>query len=385
MPYNGDFQIKEGSTWKLVDKGYVKTDSGWNEFVRTIPPIAGGWSDWSGWSSCSKSCEGGFQVRTRTCTNPNPSNGGDACSGDTKEVATCNTGACPINLTIAANTNNYDIAESMYIAGGDLNTPCILTIHSGVIVSSDSPLQPALKTGTGWGAGITITIINNGSLIGATGISADGGTATGGRGGNGSGLWSYGGAGGSGSSGTGSAPANSLGGSAFEHSQTSDNNLTVVFTTPGIRIGGAGGTTTNKGGGGGGGGGSNGTYSRYGDNTDLYGHGGGGGGGAGSTPGGGGSGVSKWGYSAAAGSSGTTLSGGGGGAGSAAHGAYGGTGGTGGSRSSAGASGGAARLGTYTYYYYSTYYSGSGGSGGANSYVSGVVGAVLSGNLGQIS
>lgn len=41
------------------------------------PPCAvnGGWSNWS---SCSASCEG---TRTRTCTNPPPSNGGAFCTG----------------------------------------------------------------------------------------------------------------------------------------------------------------------------------------------------------------------------------------------------------------------------------------------------------------
>ena len=52
------------------------------------PPVNGGFSPWS---KCSLNCNRG--TRTRTCTNPRPSNGGKNCIGPTKE--TCNDIPCP--------------------------------------------------------------------------------------------------------------------------------------------------------------------------------------------------------------------------------------------------------------------------------------------------
>ena len=50
-------------------------------------PVHGGFSPFSG---CSKTCGGG--TRIRTCTNPEPRNGGRGCVGASQE--TCNTKAC---------------------------------------------------------------------------------------------------------------------------------------------------------------------------------------------------------------------------------------------------------------------------------------------------
>jgi len=47
--------------------------------------------DWTAWSTCSLTCGGG--KKTRTCTNPAPSNGGDQCVGAEEEA--CNQNACP--------------------------------------------------------------------------------------------------------------------------------------------------------------------------------------------------------------------------------------------------------------------------------------------------
>ena len=50
-------------------------------------PVHGGFSPFSG---CSKTCGGG--TRIRTCTNPEPRNGGRGCVGESQQ--TCNTQAC---------------------------------------------------------------------------------------------------------------------------------------------------------------------------------------------------------------------------------------------------------------------------------------------------
>ncbi|XP_020600985.1 A disintegrin and metalloproteinase with thrombospondin motifs 3-like [Orbicella faveolata] len=43
--------------------------------------INGGWSKWGSYTACSRTCGGGIQWRTRTCTNPRPQSGGENCRG----------------------------------------------------------------------------------------------------------------------------------------------------------------------------------------------------------------------------------------------------------------------------------------------------------------
>ena len=52
-----------------------------------LVPVHGGFSPFS---ACSKTCGSG--TRIRTCTNPEPRNGGKGCVGESQE--TCNTQAC---------------------------------------------------------------------------------------------------------------------------------------------------------------------------------------------------------------------------------------------------------------------------------------------------
>ena len=51
----------------------------------TPPPVNGSWSDWSSWGSC----DGTERSRSRTCDNPAPSNGGQECVGDNEETESC--------------------------------------------------------------------------------------------------------------------------------------------------------------------------------------------------------------------------------------------------------------------------------------------------------
>ncbi|XP_027058955.1 A disintegrin and metalloproteinase with thrombospondin motifs adt-1-like isoform X3 [Pocillopora damicornis] len=60
-------------------------------------PVNGGWSSWSGWTSCSNSCGKGSRERTRSCTNPRPQHGGNSCSGSAKLVRSCNQQPCPVD------------------------------------------------------------------------------------------------------------------------------------------------------------------------------------------------------------------------------------------------------------------------------------------------
>merc|ERR1719258_982971 len=49
-------------------------------------------SEWSGWSKCSKECESGVQVRTRSILTK-AKNGGKACD-TVQEEQSCHTGSC---------------------------------------------------------------------------------------------------------------------------------------------------------------------------------------------------------------------------------------------------------------------------------------------------
>ncbi|XP_068713828.1 uncharacterized protein [Montipora foliosa] len=59
--------------------------------------INGGWSPWQPWGSCSKTCDSGSQTRIRTCSNPPPRNGGRTCPGTRLQRRRCNSIGCPVN------------------------------------------------------------------------------------------------------------------------------------------------------------------------------------------------------------------------------------------------------------------------------------------------
>ncbi|XP_026645393.1 hemicentin-1 [Microtus ochrogaster] len=69
-----------------------------SDFCNSDPcPTHGNWSPWSGWGTCSRTCNGGQTRRYRTCDNPRPSNGGRACGGPDTQIQRCNTDMCPVD------------------------------------------------------------------------------------------------------------------------------------------------------------------------------------------------------------------------------------------------------------------------------------------------
>lgn len=185
------------------------------------------------------------------------------------------------NATIASNTQNYNIKSAAIAAGWNQVLPLFanITINSGVVVGSSSTGSYALQTGITFPPGSTITITNNGSIVG--------------RGGNGAAAV------GSGNGGAGTAAGPAL---LIQQATTIYNNNTI------------------GGGGGGGGGGGAGRSCRFGW-TAAGGAGGGGAGNTAGTP------------------NGSTLSGGAGFAGGAYGVERGGTGGNGGGLGSTGGTG----------------------------------------------
>ncbi|XP_078312808.1 SCO-spondin-like [Crassostrea virginica] len=91
-------------------------------------PIDGEWATWGAWGDCSVTCGGGSQWRNRTCTNPAPQYGGSPCSGSSSHTASCNTHACPIH-------GNWG-------AWGSYGS-CSKTCASGTMVRSRSCNNPA--------------------------------------------------------------------------------------------------------------------------------------------------------------------------------------------------------------------------------------------------
>ncbi|XP_027054273.1 mucin-like protein [Pocillopora damicornis] len=74
----------------------------------------GGYSNWGAWSQCSETCGKGSHTRTRTCTSPPPSAGGKDCSslGSDKETEECDAGGCPVNGGYSAWTAYGDCSKT---------------------------------------------------------------------------------------------------------------------------------------------------------------------------------------------------------------------------------------------------------------------------------
>ncbi len=49
----------------------------------------GAWSSWGQWTPCSATCDWGQTVRVRSCDDPPPAFGGEACPGPDQEVVQC--------------------------------------------------------------------------------------------------------------------------------------------------------------------------------------------------------------------------------------------------------------------------------------------------------
>ena len=62
-------------------------------------PVHGGYTPWSEFSLCTKSCGGGTRARTRNCTNPPAEDGGQDCKrlGSPRDTRSCNIHYCPVN------------------------------------------------------------------------------------------------------------------------------------------------------------------------------------------------------------------------------------------------------------------------------------------------
>ncbi|XP_013392139.1 thrombospondin-1-like [Lingula anatina] len=70
--------------------------SEFRECIAKQCPVDGQWGSWCcTWSDCSATCGGGRRSRVRDCNNPAPSNGGKNCTGKNTQEEECNTQPCP--------------------------------------------------------------------------------------------------------------------------------------------------------------------------------------------------------------------------------------------------------------------------------------------------
>ncbi|CAH1240217.1 HMCN1 [Branchiostoma lanceolatum] len=114
----------------LQDGQHVQKCEGRNETLTDVEeeilscnnvscPVHGGWSSWSNFTSCSTTCNGGSQTRSRNCTNPNPQHGGRPCAGQHLQTAQCNPQSCPV-LVISAWMSWSSFDDCSETCGGGL-------------------------------------------------------------------------------------------------------------------------------------------------------------------------------------------------------------------------------------------------------------------------
>lgn len=65
-----------------------------------LVPRNGEWGSFGQYTTCTKTCGGGTQYRTRGCNNPAPANGGRPCVGQSFQKRTCANNPCDGMLSI---------------------------------------------------------------------------------------------------------------------------------------------------------------------------------------------------------------------------------------------------------------------------------------------
>ena len=90
----------------------------------------GGISQWSNWQACDVTCGTGNQIRTRTCTNPPPSNNGLSCTETTQEGRACSTLIpCPGKLETLKSCGKGVVGNSghemLVLVNSEINILCV--------------------------------------------------------------------------------------------------------------------------------------------------------------------------------------------------------------------------------------------------------------------
>uniref|UniRef100_A0AAY5KUS1 SCO-spondin n=1 Tax=Esox lucius TaxID=8010 RepID=A0AAY5KUS1_ESOLU len=91
--YQGNVYL-EGAVVKLDHCNNCTCRSGEMECGTTPCPVDCGWSSWTPWSACSRTCDVGVRRRYRSGTNPAAAFGGRVCRGDRVGMDTCSLEPC---------------------------------------------------------------------------------------------------------------------------------------------------------------------------------------------------------------------------------------------------------------------------------------------------
>ena len=75
-----------GYRFSFLDKIAINTSCCWTFLLS----VNGGWTTWGNWSTCTVTCDGGTQTRSRSCTNPPAAHGGKPCVGLKENSRDCN-------------------------------------------------------------------------------------------------------------------------------------------------------------------------------------------------------------------------------------------------------------------------------------------------------
>ena len=82
-------------SYKIVRNTFDQLNRSMFDMELKLIPVDGSWTSWASWASCSETCGGGVQSRTRSCSNPAPQYGGANCVGMSSSTQQCNTQNCP--------------------------------------------------------------------------------------------------------------------------------------------------------------------------------------------------------------------------------------------------------------------------------------------------
>ncbi|XP_032875832.1 adhesion G protein-coupled receptor B1 isoform X2 [Amblyraja radiata] len=97
----------------------------WSENRPCFPrqcPVDGKWQTWTSWEPCTKSCDGGTQLRVRICSGP--FYGGLQCDGPQEEYRLCNDKKCPEPHEYCQEENYNSVVWTKTAAGDSAAVSC---------------------------------------------------------------------------------------------------------------------------------------------------------------------------------------------------------------------------------------------------------------------
>ena len=142
ITFSGEIQLNSGGIWcenartrlcEYICASKLKCLLG-DYIVKVIALSAdGGFSEWSSWGSCSKSCGQGVQERFRTCDSPPPGLGGDNCTvGAWSDSRSCSERPCPGKnshlLTLVTISDISLFCQSMEVSLSGAHGPVVLKL-----------------------------------------------------------------------------------------------------------------------------------------------------------------------------------------------------------------------------------------------------------------